>query len=510
MKSKDKLVILLVIFLSALLLNTYNNDFKLGYHSDEPKKVHFIRSNTQDFQHPILMLQIVRAVNYFADFIDNQAIASLGRTVIAIFGALIAMSSYLISRPTLGKGYAYVVAALVASSPILVIHSHYMKEDIILTFFCLLSILWLFRYIRITNLISTIGLGISTGLAISSHYKGVLLFIIYLFGPVLVPLKDRYKYLRGLIGCAIVAMLSFLVVNYPIFLHPRIFLRGFSSELRHILQGHGLGPLRHTIKIDAISELFGFHLINSIIPGITLLVTLFALSFFVYTLLRWKKSFWQDKILMFYVMLFYFAVELSPTKPFPNFARYIIPIVPILLYFSVRGAGTISDCLNFKGARVAFATLVAASFSLPLYESMRLVHDLNNDTREKAERWITENHWNTKSEAYAKLSANVWSLSTLNIQQERDKGVTHFIASSFMYDRYRYGNKLKNQDETIYEAYRRYEELFSYPFIEINPPYKSFAFSNPTIRIIDIREKKQREAGSAVERAPASGHSLRD
>lgn len=486
MMSKGRSVILLAVFFSAFFLNAYNNDFKLGYHPDEPKKVRFIETNTQDFQHPILMLQVVRAANYFADFTDKQAIAALGRTVIAAFGAATAVLCYLLSRAALRERSAYVVAALAATSPILITHSHYLKEDIILTFFCLLSLLLLLRYIRVRDSLSLVGLGIATGLAMSSHYKGVLLFVVYLLSPVLVPIKDRRRYFKGLITCALIAIFTFLVVNYPIFLHPKVFNRGISFDLRHIFRGHGSS--KHAIKIYATSELFGFHLVNSIVPGITLAVTLLALAFLVATLLRWKQSSWRDKILVVYVLLFYLVVEVSPTKPFPDFMRYVIPVIPVLLYFSVRGVEMVADCLRFVGAKRTFAALVAVALSLPLCESLRLIRDLGEDTREKAERLIAENHWQTKCETYAALRADVWSLSTLNIQAERDNGVTHLVASSFLYDRFIHGKSLKNQGEAVYEAYQRYGELFSRPFIEITPPYKSFAFHNPTIRIIDIRE----------------------
>jgi hypothetical protein len=483
--SKGRLVILLAVFFSAFFLNTHNNDFKLGYHPDEPKKVRFIETNTQDFQHPILMLQVVRAVNYFAHFTDKQAIATLGRTVIAAFGAATAVLCYLLARAALRESSAYVVAALAATSPILTAHSHYLKEDIVLTFFCLLSLLLLFRYIRVMDSLSLVGLGVATGLALSSHYKGILLFVVYVLGPVFVPIKDRRRYFKGLITCATVAIFTFLVVNYPIFSHQKVFNRGISFDLRHIFRGHGSSV--HAIKIYATSELFGFHLVNSIIPGITLVVALFALAFLVATLLRWKHSSWREKILIVYVLLFYLVVEVSPTKPFPDFMRYVIPVIPVLLYFSVRGVEMVVDCLQFVGAKRAFAALVAVAFSLPLYESIRLVGDLDEDTREKAERLIAENHWQTKSETYAALRADVWSLSTLNIQAERDNGVTHLVASSFMYDRFIHGKSLKNQGEAVYEAYQKYGELFSLPFTEITPPYKSFAFHNPTVRIIDIR-----------------------
>src|SRR2546430_9579610 len=157
MMSKGRPVILLVICSFAFLLNIHNNNFKLGYHPDEPKKVHFIETNTQDFKHPLLMLQTIRMVNYFAEFTDQQAIASLGRTVVAIFGASIVVLCYLIARAVLERRYAYVVAALAATSPVLIIHSPYLKEDVILTFFFSLSALLLCRCIRGPNPISLVG-----------------------------------------------------------------------------------------------------------------------------------------------------------------------------------------------------------------------------------------------------------------------------------------------------------------------------------------------------------------
>ena len=169
---------MVALFFLALALNICNNNFKLGYHIDEPIKVLFIENKHSEFFHPILMLQIVRAANQIAGFTIDQDIAILGRTIMAIFGALIVVLTYFIARTTI-KGNSIYVAALCATSPILVIHAHYLKEDIVLTFFCLLSLLLLYRYIKYGDLTSIIGLGISTGFAMCSHYKGILLLIVY-------------------------------------------------------------------------------------------------------------------------------------------------------------------------------------------------------------------------------------------------------------------------------------------------------------------------------------------
>ncbi len=59
------------------------------------------------------------------------------------------------------------------------------------------------------------------------------------------------------------------------------------------------------------------------------------------------------------------------------------------------------------------------------------------------------------------------------------------------YERYRIASRLKGQKQIVYLIQRKYEHLFShYPVQEFKPAYRTFAFSNPTIRIIDIRQPK--------------------
>jgi len=501
-KDKKASYVLIAIFFLALVLNIYNNNFRLGYHFDEPIKTFFIKTNTQNFHHPVLMLHTVRIANWFTGFTVDQNIVILGRTINAIFGALTAVLAYFISRPVLKENGIY-VAALCATSPILVIHSHYLKEDIVLTFFCLLSLLLLYRYIKNKDSISMIGLGISIGLAISSHYKGILLLIVCAASAILFPLNDKRNYFKGLLISFVISMIVFIIINYPMFSDPDIFWKGISHDLDHIVGGH-------SIKIHTPPELFGFHLVNSIIPGMTAPVTMFALFFLLYTVLTWKKAFWYDRILIFYVLVFYFTVEISPTKPFPGFMRYVIPIVPILLYFAWRGVAILFSWSKTNKARILLASFVTLFCLWPLYESLQLVYHLNRDTREIAERLIKDRRVKAKFETYAApsidlssltglnipversqgITQDVRSLTSLNIPVERSQGITHLVASSFMYDRFIYGNRLKDQDPSVYDTYRKYEELFSYPFLEIRPAYRSFAFSNPTIRIIDIRVPK--------------------
>ncbi len=481
MRRKFVAIALLAIILFSLLLNLYNIDFPLGYHIDELKKVRFVKNFEQDFHHPILMLQVVRAGNFLSDFTRSQDIVFLGRISTAIFGALIVFLSYFVSRLTLNKKYSLIVALAVAISPILVVHSHYLKEDIIFTFFALLSLLLFMRFVKRTDNRSLLLLGLATGLALSSKYMGALLILIYLISPLFVQSIKNLNYFKKIFFSVAISLIVFVVVNYPLLYDFGIFWKGIGFETNHALVGHNL-------KIYAIDNFFAFHLTQSIIPGMTLLLTLLALFFIGFAFFKWKKTGWQDKILIVYTLLFYFSIEFSPSKPFPDFMRYVIPIIPLLIYFSYKGILAIKSFLPKKW-KILTVLLILISLAIPLAETIQLDYSLNNDTRAQAKEYLETLPGKAKWGWYALPRQGFGSSDYLNLVKELDDNVSYIVATSFVYKEYAFGAGLSGQDTLVYAANEKYLELFNnYPVKEINPSYKSFGFSNPTVRVVDIRE----------------------
>ncbi|MCH8054583.1 MAG: glycosyltransferase family 39 protein [Deltaproteobacteria bacterium] len=485
--NKFELAVLCVILLVSLVLNLSNNNFPLGYHADEPEKVESIKTGYQDFRHPILTLQVVRVLNLALGIEDDQALVRLGRSTTAVFGVLIVLLSYLIFRPLLDRTYALVCAGAIAISPIMVVHAHYLKEDMILTCFSFLTLLILLKAIRTPNFKLMCLLGLSTGLAWSSHYKGFLLVPVLLAAPLLLltPPKRTLDYYKAVPISLAIALCTFLIINYPLFTDFDTFIKGFLYEKRHVLAGH-------KVKIDALSTFFSFHLRYSLIPGITLLLTVLGLLGILYALFHWKrKTTWRERILILYFVVFYGAVELMPLKPFPGYIRYVIPAVPVIIYFVYKTIAVVDDFLKGTKFRFLTAVLITVTLLLPLYRSVRLVYYLNHDTRAEARKWIEDSFGRAKYEQYAAIRPHVSSITSLYVDRERAKGVTHLVASSMMYERYRIGSRLKGQKQIVYLIQRKYEYLFShYPVEEFKPAYRTFSFSNPTIRIVDIIQPK--------------------
>jgi len=487
MGKKQLNIILVAILLFSLILNLYSIGFSLNYHFDEIKKVGFIINNAQDFHHPILMLQVVRVLNLFFQFSDVQDVVILGRITTAIFGTLIVFLMYLISRRFCNRKSSLIVALGVAVSPILVIHSHYLKEDIIFAFFALLSILSFLKFIKKQNKFNLIMLGISTGLAIASQYKGILFFIIYLLAPFYLKFGGKFKYGKYYKNILIILLISlgiFLLVNYPLFYDFDSFRIGANLQFNHMLDGH-------SVVIPALPELFTFHFLNSLIPGMTLLIALFSLIGIIFCLIKWKKIRNGERILIFYVLLFYFITELSPLKPYPDFMRYVIPIVPFMIYFTFKitriGFNFLNKFDKYRTlTKIIKVFLIILLILTPLIATLKLNYNLNKDTREQVLEWYDENKQIVKVEWYVVSDPDFRYLYEQDITKFQDRNIEFLIASSFSYERFLFGKKLRYSK--IDEDYSNpYENLFSYPYVEIKPNYKSFAFSNPTLRIIDIR-----------------------
>lgn len=463
---KNSFVLLLIVIIS-FCLNFINNDFQLGYHVDELKKVSFIAENRQDFKHPILLLQIPRLLNLFLGFEHPDDIARLGRTCSALYGAGIVFATFLIARRFLKGSWPLVTAFVIALSPIMVIHAHYIKEDMLLTLTLLLTFWAAMRYNEERSFKNLLLLGLFLGLTVSSKYVGALMI------PCAVPL------VRKRMGFLLLTTLTcFLAINYPLLTEFSLFEEGLNCEINHALVGHNHRGI--FIPIYASEYWLGFHYRYSLIPGMTLFFTLAATGGLLLYLKKGRALSLPEKALLFCPLFFYFVTELSPLKAFPDYMRYVIPTIPFLVIFAI----------HFWMRCTARLRLLHPVFVLGLaymaWDSAHLVYYLNKDTRALATEWVREHPGKCNGDQYALVKRGLPCVSALDCAEERQKGIEYLLSTSFFYDRYTFAAKLKHREKVVEHTQKIYNELFALPYIEIKPAYKSFAFSNPTIRIIHI------------------------
>lgn len=474
------------IILVSICLNTYNNEFPLGFHGDEGKKARFVAKGIEDFQHPLLMLQVGRIANFFSGYTDHHQVISVCRNMSALFGTLIVLLTYLLSRRVMTEGFARITALATAVSPILVMHAHYFKEDIFFTACALLS---LYGYLRMRDKpgnAAIILFGISLGAAVAAQYKGALLLPVFVLHILFDARSElRSSFLR-LLMAMVVAVPIVILINYPVISEFDIFLRGLDRSVRHLEKGH-------TLKLYPLAHYFSFHFFHSLIPGLTTPVVLVSLSGMALVFIARTKQTATDTLLFLYLLVFYLAHELTPLKPAPAFVRYMVPVAPALLFFCGRAMEALH---RFAGSKIGSATsrrilyffIVATIVIYPAIDSLLLTYHLTRDTRLVARDWINKSGEKAIFERYAITSGHdLRSLGQINPLDYKQKNIRYLVASSFMYERYLEGAKLKNQNQKVYNVAKRYEKLFQLPITEIQPRHRSFAFSNPVIRIIDLR-----------------------
>jgi hypothetical protein len=83
---------------------------------DEPLKVGFVLKGEQNFQHPLLMLQIVRLAALATGAADKWSVLELGRLAAAISGGLFVFAACALARRAMGD-VAALGAGLLTATP---------------------------------------------------------------------------------------------------------------------------------------------------------------------------------------------------------------------------------------------------------------------------------------------------------------------------------------------------------------------------------------------------------
>lgn len=484
---------LLLFVVAGLLFALYltNNDFDTGYHMDEPKKVRFIKGDYQDYHHPLLLLQSSRLAisiaNLFTPGDETVNVLRMGRSVSALYALLAWFFSYLLFARLMSKWEALLVSVVAAVTPIMVVHAHYLKEDTFLVA-GVYAALWAYvAALESGKLKYWLILGVTLGFAFSSHYKSSMLIPILGLLPVIKHHTIKLDVYKKLTASMLLSGVVFCGINYPIFYEFDTFIEGMKHEQQQSVSGHD-------IFIPFQVYWFSFHFLKSIVPGVSLFLAvpgLIGLIFF--TSMSIKKGHWKTTVLVLTVLIFYTVVELSPKKPYPDFIRYVMPLMPAyiaLAYLFIRYVGQrLLDRQPFAIAAVCLGVLGL----YPLYDSVMLTYYLNKDTRGKILDVMADKapRETIMYEGYAHPTmGDMWSINDINLQRAPKRGIQYAVVSSFSYDRYLDIVKYRDlQADWVVSTMNKYLISFEkLPYEEIKPAYKSFAFSNPTIRIIDLRD----------------------
>lgn len=465
------------VTLSFLTLCIYHLDFPLGIHKDEIKKVKFIKNGEQDFKHPILMLQSIRLLLVDEANMDSQTVAFRGRMV-TVLVALIAIAVFYFLFYKLYGAMAIPLVGIMALSPLITMHSHYIKEDIYLFFGISIFLLGEFKRETSKPLYGILITGLGLGLSFSAHYKSLLLVVVLGIVWLLIKRSEKKKYFFHILMSTVIGCGIFLLINFPIFSDLETFKSGFEFERNHALEGH-------TIKVWPTSQFFSFHLRKSLFVGFGVLPTILGILGLLISLAYYRRMRHVERVILVSGFIFYLVVEISPLKPFPGYIRYVIPVLPALA-LGIRHVGVIfKRFLPNKPA--VFGTLLWACAVFEMVSSYRFVDQIGRDSRLEADK-VTLADDSYFFEVYTTLGSPkqyIFSMSDMSPKDFSKRFSQKLVLSSFIYERYLLGGEMPNQNERIYFAAYVYKELLSHAIATYSAPVKSFGFHSPTVVIVD-------------------------
>ena len=494
---------ILLITLVAFLFRFFDLGFGLPetYHPDEVPKYNAImrmRSygdfNPRYFLHPTLLLYstyfsnvVLHTFGFVSGSFESTLIFS-GRVVSTLAGGFSCLLVFLIGRRLFGFMAGLFGGFLLAVLPLHITCSRYVKEDILMTFWFLLTVYFVVRALQAKRGAILLLAGVFAGLAFSTKYTGLLSIVAIVTCPWALNkslMPDRY-WLRWSVRAVFVFGLTFLAASPYIILDLGTFLHDFGYEQRHMLRGH-------TTAVSAWSEYWVFHVARSLIPGMSFGAFLLALIGF--GLLTCRKDRWGWYVIGL-ALLYYLPAEWVKAKPEPQPERYVVPCLPFLAVCAGYALSRITNRFKILGAFVGLLVL------LPVFwRSVNLAADMTPDSRQVMKAWIYQNvpagskialDWRPYNPAFADDRYEIFyiprdnTIAELSFARLEAQGVDYLLLSSLFYGRYfkqPVEASLREHFRKIFRSGRAINQTYS--------EHGTYGFHNPAITLFAVSPRAQ-------------------
>jgi hypothetical protein len=308
-----------------------------------------------------------------------------GRVVAVLLGILTVYLLYALGRRAYGRAAGLLAALFMAVIPIHVMHSRFVAVDVPATFFIVLALIFAIRITDGHRLRDYIFAGLFAGLAAGTKYNAGLV----LLSPIIAHFaSDKAKPLLRivspkLLGIIIAAAAGFLIGTPGALLYRDAFARDFLFEVHHTQTGHGL-------LFTNTGSGFVYHITHSLWPGMGLPLLVLAGIGLLYAI---KKRSSADLAMLVFLVAYYAVIGMAQVR----FARYTIPILPVLVLLAARVSADLMRRL-FSGRAAARSFGVITALVVILVTGYTLAYSLSvdrisaaPDTRDQAGEWIEQN-----------------------------------------------------------------------------------------------------------------------
>jgi 4-amino-4-deoxy-L-arabinose transferase-like glycosyltransferase len=266
----------------------------------------------------------------------------VGRLLTVGMGVGTVWATYALGRCIWGIRAGLAGALILAILPLHVQHSHWLTVDVPATFWATISLVWSARLLTgdPKPLRAALLAGMFAGFAIATKYNLALALLPLAFAALCPPAssvsdepRPRRKYLvAGILGC-VAAALAFLVTCPGVFLEWPVFLGGIRYEAYHV---------QHLPDLAFLDTGNGFlyQIRTNFDAGLGLPLLVLCACALGYALWRRERG---DGLLAAFALPYFLVISLAEVR----YARYIIPLLPILAVWSGRVLAELS-----RGARI--------------------------------------------------------------------------------------------------------------------------------------------------------------
>jgi hypothetical protein len=241
-------------------------------------------------------------------------------------------------------------------------------------------------------------------------------------------------------------------------------------EYRHAIEGHDVAlPPQLTWGV--------FHLRESLWPGVGAPLLALGLIGLAAPFVAPRERLMPVALIAAFAVLWYDIHEATPLKPYPNFIRYMLPLVPLL---AVLAASFVYEVLSRWDRRGVIAALALVLAALPaLSASVRInAHDI--DPRAIVPPIVAASGARVIVDRYGdyERARRILGLSFRPTADMADIVVTANLA----YDRA--DNYLSPRDPDPQSMAGYYRGLFSRPYLEVSNGRPTLAYFNPVLRVV--------------------------
>ncbi|MHB0913625.1 MAG: ArnT family glycosyltransferase [Armatimonadota bacterium] len=294
-----------------------------------------------------------------------------GRIVALLFALATVYAVYALARRAYGSRAGILAALFFALLPLHVMHSTFLAVDVPATFFAVVALIFAVRIpqegYRARDYILA---GLFAGLAAATKYNLGLVVL----APIAAHLAARKS--RSALKLPLtptLAVIGFLAGTPGVILNTPKFLADFTYELHHASTGHGLVFVGTGLG-------WVYHIAHSLAPGMGVPMLLLAAVGVLHAL---RKRTPADVALLAFLLVYFLVIGAAQVR----FARYVIPILPVLSIFAAR---LVAEMLKMKRPVAGYAVCVGVALYTAACSVALCGMFARPDTRDLAVRWVRE------------------------------------------------------------------------------------------------------------------------